>query len=52
MPRALKNKDNTLPLGDNYHHIAVIGPNANAANYVSTHYGPSDYKASSAFIKD
>ena len=40
----LKNKDNILPLGDSYHHIAVIGPNANASNYVSTHYGPSDYK--------
>ena len=41
----LKNKDSLLPLGDKYKHIAVVGPNAQSRDYISTHYGPSDYVA-------
>lgn len=40
----LKNQDNLLPLKNKYKRIAVVGPNANTNGYLSTHYGPSNYK--------
>ncbi|MDE6587965.1 MAG: glycoside hydrolase family 3 C-terminal domain-containing protein [Paramuribaculum sp.] len=40
----LKNDSSLLPLGNKYKRIAVVGPNATGSQYVSTHYGPSDYK--------
>lgn len=46
----LKNADNILPLGNRYHRIAVIGPNADDSNYVSTHYGPTSFAAKSTVL--
>lgn len=40
----LKNDSSLLPLGNKYKRIAVVGPNADSRNYISTHYGPGDYK--------
>jgi beta-glucosidase len=40
----VKNDNAFLPLKDKFRRIAVIGPNANNAGYVPTHYGPMDYK--------
>ena len=39
----LKNQDATLPLGNKYKKIAVVGPNAKSRAYIPTHYGPRGY---------
>lgn len=41
----LKNENKLLPFGERFKKIAVIGPNAESHNYISTHYGPCDYAA-------
>jgi beta-glucosidase len=40
----LKNENNILPLSKNIHSVAVIGPNADNADYADTHYGPHGTK--------
>jgi beta-glucosidase len=40
----LKNANNILPLSKKIHSIAVIGPNADNADYADTHYGPHGTK--------
>ena len=44
----LKNDNNILPLSKNIHSIAVIGPNADNADYADTHYGPHGTKGITA----
>lgn len=39
----LKNNEGMLPLAHRYKRIAVVGPNANSAGYVPTHYGPRGF---------
>jgi beta-glucosidase len=45
----LKNDNDLLPLKNNVKSIALIGPNANANNYVPTHYGPMDFPFTSVY---
>jgi beta-glucosidase len=40
----LKNQNNILPLSKKIHSVAVIGPNADNADYADTHYGPHGTK--------
>jgi beta-glucosidase len=40
----LKNEKNILPLNKNIRSVAVIGPNADNADYADTHYGPHGTK--------
>jgi len=40
----LKNEKNILPLNKNIHAVAVIGPNADNADFADTHYGPHGTK--------
>ena len=44
----LKNENNILPLSKNIHSVAVIGPNADNADYADTHYGPHGTKGITA----
>jgi len=44
----LKNRNNILPLSKNIHSVAVIGPNADNADYAETHYGPHGTKGITA----
>lgn len=44
----LKNQNNILPLSKNVHSVAVIGPNADNADYAETHYGPHGTKGITA----
>ena len=44
----LKNENHILPLSKNIHSVAVIGPNADNADYADTHYGPHGTKGITA----